>query len=235
MRETGVSAIGRMRAVLRGTVGPLGRTASAIDKRPVGGPVKVHELGLEGDEQADQRVHGGPDKALHCYPWAHHAAWCSELPGCALLQVPGAFGENLSVEGIDEHGVCIGDRWQIGSALVEVSQGRQPCFKLNLRFGVPDMAARVQTSLRAGWYVRVLQPGNLMAGDAILLVERPHPLHTLGAMLALIRDRVIDPALINSVLGLPLTPSWRKLFEQRMQSGAVEGWPRRMDGEVSES
>jgi MOSC domain-containing protein YiiM len=93
----------------------------------------------------------------------------------------------------------------------------------------------VQTSLRAGWYVRVLQPGNLMAGDAILLVERPHPLHNLGALLALIRDRVIDPALISPVLELPLTPSWRKLFEQRMQSGAVEGWSRRMDGEVSES
>jgi MOSC domain-containing protein YiiM len=224
------SSIGRVRAVLRGRVQPLARSTSAIDKQPVSGPVHVHGLGLDGDEQADRRVHGGLDKALHCYPWAHYPAWRTALPGCPVLRAPGAFGENLCVERIDEHGVCIGDRWQIGSTLLEVSQGRQPCFKLNLRLGAPDMAARVQASLRAGWYLRVLQPGSLMAGDAILLVERPHPQHTIGALLALIRDRVTDPALISPVLGLPLPPTWRKLFERRLQCGAVEDWSRRMEG-----
>jgi MOSC domain-containing protein YiiM len=226
-------AIGRVRAVLRGRVQPLARSKSAIDKQSVDGSVHVHALGLAGDGQADRRVHGGPDKALHCYPWAHYPAWRMALPGCAVLHAPGAFGENLCIEGIDEHGVCIGDRWQIGSTLLEVCPGRQPCFKLNLRFGVPDMAARVQTSLRAGWYLRVLQPGCLMAGDAIVIVERPHTQHTIGALLALIRDRVTDPALISPVLELPLPPSWRKLFERRLQSGAVEDWSRRMDGESS--
>lgn len=223
-------AIGRVRAVLRGRVPPLGHSASAIAKQPVDGPVHVHALGLDGDEQADRRVHGGPDKALHCYPWAHYPAWRADIPGCGVLRAPGAFGENLCVEDLDEHGVCIGDRWRIGSVLCEVSQGRQPCFKLNLRFSVPDMAARVQNSLRAGWYLRVLEPGSLMAGDAILPVARPHPQHTIGGLLALIRDRVTDPTALAPVLDLPLPPSWRKLFERRAQSGAVEDWSRRMDG-----
>ena len=137
-----------LRAVLRGTVQPLGRSSSAIDKRPVDGPVAVHALGLAGDEQADRRVHGGPDKALHAYAWAHHADWRAELPGNAWWGVPGAFGENLCVDGLDEHGVCIGDRWRVGSTTLVVTQGRQPCFKLNLRFGQADMAARVQATGR---------------------------------------------------------------------------------------
>ncbi len=222
-------AIGRVRTVLRGRVQPFGHSASAIAKLPLDGLVHVHALGLDGDEQAERRVHGGPDKALHCYPWAHYPVWRADLPRCSVLHAPGAFGENLSVEDIDEHGVCIGDHWCIGSMVCEVSQGRQPCFKLNLRFGVPDMAARVQTSLRAGWYLRVLEPGSLRAGDAILLVARPYPQHTIGSLLALVRDRVTDPTALASVLNLPLPPSWRKLFERRVQSGAVEDWSHRMD------
>ena len=113
---------GLVRAVLRGVARPLGRTTSAVDKRPVQGPVRVDRLGLEGDEQADRRVHGGEDKALHCYAWSHYAAWRSELADGALLHAPGAFGENLSVDGLDEHQVCLGDRWRIGSAATVVAQ-----------------------------------------------------------------------------------------------------------------
>ncbi len=217
-----------VRAVLRGTTQPLGRHLSAIDKQPVTGPVRVLPLGLEGDEQADRRVHGGVDKALHCYAWHHYAHWRDELPACALLQAPGAFGENLSIDGLDETAVCIGDRWQIGSAIVVVSQGRQPCFKLNQRFGTPDMSARVQNSLRAGWYLRVEHSGALAAGDPLRLLDRPHPEHSVAALLALIRDRVTRPEQIEPVLQLPLPPSWRRLFEQRLQSGQVEDWSRRM-------
>ena len=150
-------------AVLRGVVQPLGRTTSAIDKRPVEGPVQVHALGLAGDAQADLRVHGGLDKALHCYAWHHYATWRAELQGGTLWDAPGAFGENLSIDGLDEQSVCIGDRWGIGTAVTVVTQGRQPCFKLNMRFGVADMAARVQQTLRAGWYLRVEQPGEIAA------------------------------------------------------------------------
>lgn len=217
-----------VRAVLRGTAKPLGRSISAIDKRAVIGPVRVHSLGLEGDEQADHRVHGGEDKAVHCYAWRHYGDWLAELPGCALLAAPGAFGENLCVDNLDEHGVCIGDRWRVGSAVLEVTQGRQPCFKLNLRFGVPDMAVRVQQSQRAGWYLRVSQPGEVQAGNRFELLDRPYPTFSVARLLALIRDRSTRPEDIEPVLELPLPPNWRRLFERRLQSGQVEDWSRRM-------
>lgn len=219
-----------VRAALRGSAQPLGRTTSAIDKRPVAGPVRVHALGMDGDEQADRRVHGGEDKALHCYAWDHYALWRAELPGCALWQAPGAFGENLSIDGLDEEAVCIGDHWRIGSAVTVVSQGRQPCFKLNLRFGIADMAARVQNTLRAGWYLRVEQAGEIAAGDPLVLLHRPHPAFSVARVLALIRDRVTDVAQVEPVLQLPLQPSWRRLFEQRLNSAQVEDWSRRLWG-----
>lgn len=219
-----------VRAVLRGVTQPLGSTTSAIDKRPVAGPVRVDRLGLAGDEQADRRVHGGEDKALHCYAWSHYAAWRVELADCALLQAPGAFGENLSIEGLDELGVCIGDRWRIGSTTVVVSQGRQPCFKLNLRFGVDDMAIRVQDSLRAGWYLRIEQPGAVAAEDSVLLLDRPHPEYSVARLLALIRDRTTAPEEMAAALRLPLPPGWRRLFEQRLHSGRAEDWSARLQG-----
>jgi MOSC domain-containing protein YiiM len=215
-------------AVLKGGIKPLGSTVSGIDKLPVQEPQRVERLGIVGDRQADLRLHGGEDKAVHCYAWPHYEYWRAVLPGNPLLDAPGAFGENLSLEGIDEHDVCIADRWRIGSVLFEVSQGRQPCFKLNLRFGRRDMAAHVQDSLRAGWYLRVLEPGYLTTGDRIEVIERPHPSHSVADLLAFIRDRKTSPDRLESVLRLPLTASWRKLFERRVARGSVEDWSARM-------
>ena len=147
-----------------------------------------------------------------------------------MLQAPGAFGENLAVAGLDEAGVCIGDHWRAGSAVLEVTQGRQPCWKLNLRFGVPDMSARVQNTLRAGWYCRTLQAGVVHAGDALELLERPHPGWTVQRLLALIRDRECHPAVLNDVLALPLPPSWHKLFTRRRDEGQAEDWSARLRG-----
>lgn len=227
--EARASAV--VREVLTGAIRPLGRTTSGIDKRRREGPQHVEIMGLAGDEQADRRVHGGPDKAVLCYAWTHYATWRAQLPACSLLDAPGAFGENLSVEGLDERQVCLGDRFRIGSTLFAVTQGRQPCFKLNLRFGVADMAARVQESLRTGWYLRVLEPGVVAAGDAVVLVERPCPSHTVADLLAAIRDREVRAEVLDPILALPLAPSWRTLFERRRQSGSVEQWTRRMEGE----
>lgn len=220
---------GSIRAVLVGTVEPLGHTVSGIGKRSVAGPQQVEARGLAGDRQADLRAHGGVDKALHCYAWSNYPYWQSCLPGHPLFDRPGAFGENLSIEGLDEHSVCIGDRWRVGSALLEVTQGRQPCFKLELRFGVPDMARRVQDSLRAGWYLRVLQEGELAAGDRIERVDCPYPEWTVARLLRVIRDRQTEPAVIEPVLALPLTPSWRRMFERRLQTARVEDWAPRME------
>jgi MOSC domain-containing protein YiiM len=214
--------------VLTGGVQALGKTSSAIQKAALGIPVEVTRLGLVGDEHADLRIHGGVDKAVHCYPWPHYALWREELPGLDLLHRPGAFGENFSVEGLDEHTVCIGDRWRIGSAEFEVSQGRQPCQKLNLRFEVPHMAARVQQTARAGWYFRVIEPGIVRASDALELRARPHPAHSVASLLELIRDRETDAGKLAAVLELPLTSSWRRLFERRVQTGSAEDWTQRI-------
>jgi len=226
--------------VLAGPVAPLGPAGatSAIAKRPVAQPVAIGPLGLAGDAQADLRVHGGPDKAVHLYTWDHYPAWWDELgdaPGPAqpLLQAPGAFGENLAVTGVDEAGVCVGDHWRAGTALLVVTQGRQPCWKLNLRFAVPDMAARVQQSLRAGWYCRTLHSGVVQAGDALELLERPHPGWTVQRLLALIRDRECHPDVLGAVLALPLPPSWHKLFARRLEQGRTEDWSRRLTGQAA--
>jgi len=211
--------LGKVLTVLRGSVQPLGHTTSGIDKHPAQGKVMVNPLGLDGDAQADLRYHGGEFKAVHCYSWAHYPTWRQELPENRMLDAPGAFGENLSIDGLDETTVCIGDRWRVGSVLFAVSQGRQPCSKLNLRFDVPDMATRVQRSLRTGWYLRVVEPGTLAAGDAIELLERPHSNYSIATLLKLIRDRETDPARLQDVLKLPLPPSWERLFTKRLHSG----------------
>ena len=115
-------------ALLRGKALPYSRpgTRSGIHKTPVEGHVLIGELGLEGDEQGDPRVHGGIDKAVHHYAFEHYAAWRSELGNSPILQQPGAFGENISTQGLTEADVCLGDRYQLGTAVLEVSQGRQP-------------------------------------------------------------------------------------------------------------
>lgn len=148
---------------------------SAIGKRPVAGMVHVHPLGLAGDEQADLAVHGGPDKAIHHYPHDHYAFWREALGDHPLLAKYGAFGENIATDGLTEEMICIGDRWRLGTALVEVSQGRQPCWKLDHRFDGAAVNAGVVRSRRAGWYYRVIEEGEVAAGDTMELVARPWP------------------------------------------------------------
>ena len=205
-------------------------TRSAIDKQPLAGAVQIGELGLEGDEQGDLRVHGGIDKAVHHYAFDHYARWRDELGPLPPLETPGAFGENISTRGLTEAEVCLGDRFILGSALLEISQGRQPCWKLNDRFGVADMARRVQATGRTGWYYRVLRPGTARAGDMLVLAERPHPDWTLQRLGNLLYQRVLDPAQLAPALALPLVHSHRKLIERRLEQGAVEDWSRRIDG-----
>ncbi|KQR15844.1 MULTISPECIES: MOSC domain-containing protein [Xanthomonas] len=203
---------------------------SAIDKRVVHGSLQVGVEGLQGDEQGDRRVHGGPDKAIHHYPRDHYAAWRNEIGAHALLEAAGAFGENLSSTGLTEATVCLGDRFRLGTAVVEVSQLRQPCWKLSDRFGVRDMARRVQETGRTGWYYRVLQPGAVASGDTLTLQERPHPKWSLSRVQQVLYAREVDVAAITELLRLPLVPSWQALFERRLQRSEVESWSRRLTG-----
>jgi MOSC domain-containing protein YiiM len=143
---------------------------SAIGKTPVEGPVRVEGENVAGDDQADRRVHGGPDKAVYAYA-AEDAAWWADELGRELQ--PGAFGENLTTEGIDVSGAIIGERWRIGGVELEVAQPRLPCAKLGLRFGDPRMVKRFAEARRPGAYLRIVREGELGAGDPIAVGSRP--------------------------------------------------------------
>lgn len=155
-------------------LGPEG-VPSGFAKRPVSGPVRVGRLNLEGDAQADLRVHGGPDKAVYAYPATRYDEWRADFPEHGERLTPGAFGENLTIAGLVEADLCAGDVHAIGTALLQVCQPRQPCFKFALRFADNRMPRAMVKSGRSGWYYRVLQEGQLEAGDPVRLVERPHP------------------------------------------------------------
>jgi len=169
--------IGRLASVQCGVVAPLGPedVPSGFVKRPVDGPVTVLTLGLQGDAQADLRVHGGPEKAVYGYAASQYPNWLADFPEHGGRLTPGAFGENLTIEGIDEADLCVGDVHAIGDAVLQICQPRQPCFKFALRFEDRRMpAAMVQTG-RSGWYYRVLQEGAIQAGDPVRRTARPHP------------------------------------------------------------
>ncbi|MEE1865944.1 MOSC domain-containing protein [Pseudomonas sp. 119P] len=205
-------------------------SCSAIAKQARSGELAVTELGLAGDEQGDLRVHGGKDKAIHHYPREHYATWAAELGEHPLLQAAGAFGENLSTYGWTEQTVCLGDRVRVGSAVLEVSQGRMPCWKLNDRFGVKDMSLRVQQSGRTGWYYRVLEEGVLAAGDTLQVIERLHPHWSVARLSSVLFDKQVDADVIRQCLALPLAPSWRRTLDRRLERAEVEDWAPRLQG-----
>ena len=222
----------RLDTLLTGRVQPFTRpgTQSAIDKQPQQGQLKVCTLGLHGDEQGDLRVHGGVEKAIHHYPLEHYARWADELGAHPLLTQPGAFGENFSTTGWSEHDVCLGDRIRVGTALLEVSQGRMPCWKLSDRFAVANLALRVQQSGRTGWYYRVLEQGVVSAGDSLQRVERPFADWSLARLSAVLFDKQVETELLRECLALPLVPSWRRTLERRLEKGMAEDWGPRLQG-----
>ncbi len=212
--------IGRARAF-----GPNGEP-SAIDKRPATAPLWLGLQGLAGDEQGDPHHHGGPEKAVHHYAAEHYAAWRQELPPASATHLqPGAFGENFSTLGLTEANVCVGDIFRVGGATLQVSQARQPCWKLNVRFGVADMALRVQQSGRTGWYYRVLEAGEVAPNDALALIDRPCPAWPLARVLHYFFVEPLDRGALEGLANLaPLSPSWRALATRRLTSGQVEPW-----------
>jgi MOSC domain-containing protein YiiM len=159
---------------------------TGIWKLPVEGRVAVRGVNVEGDEQADRSVHGGPHKALYAYAREDTDWWENEL-GRELPH--GAFGENLTLRGMDVSGALIGERWRIGTVLLEVSEPRFPCWKLGARFGDPLMLKRFSAALRPGAYLRIAEEGELAAGDAVEIAERPdHDLTITGFARAYLRD-----------------------------------------------
>ncbi|MFA7387505.1 MAG: MOSC domain-containing protein [Thiohalobacteraceae bacterium] len=197
-----------------GSIAALGERTSAIAKRPIQS-AELTPLGLRGDQQADRVNHGGPERALLQYCARHYADWRRELPAAATLAPPG-FGENLSAALMDEDNVCIGDIYQIGGARVQVSQPRSPCWKLNARSSIPDLALRVQDSARCGWLYRVLVPGRVTVGDAIELLERPHPDMTVATLMRAVYRDAAEPGLLERIAALAeLSPNWRDKAKRR--------------------
>lgn len=227
-----IKTAGLVVAALRGRIqtfhGP--DQFSAINKQTVTGAVSITTTGVDSDQQADLRVHGGQDKAVHHYAQEHYVYWRQALGEVAaqVLAAPGAFGENIASTGLTEADVCIGDQVQIGSCILEVSQSRQPCWKLNLRFSTPDMSLRVQETGKTGWYYRVLQNGYIQAGDAIGLLCRPYPQWNLMRVNRLLFASVVESEELREFARLPLTPSWRKLVERRLASGEIEDMRKRL-------
>lgn len=148
--------------------------STAIFKQRVEGEVEIGRDGLLCDEQADRRVHGGPEKAVHQFPAEHYVRFATLFPDSAACFVAGSMGENLSARGWREEDVCIGDVFAIGTVRLQLSQPRSPCWKIDARYGLDGLTLQVETQGIAGWYYRVLAPGRLRAGESMTLIERNH-------------------------------------------------------------
>jgi MOSC domain-containing protein YiiM len=171
-----------------------GAVTTAIWKNPVEGRVAVRGVNLDGDDQADRSVHGGPDKAVYAYALEEVRAWENEL-GRDLGEA--AFGQNLTTQGIDVSGALIGERWSIGSTLLEVAQPRLPCFKLGLRIGTPGFVKQFAQASRPGAYLRIVAEGDIGARDPIEVISRP----SHGITSRMVSDAILrDPALIPTVI-----------------------------------
>ncbi|MEM8590923.1 MAG: MOSC domain-containing protein [Pseudomonadota bacterium] len=199
-----------------------GKPPSAIAKTAQSGPCRITARGLEGDEHADQKAHGGPDQALHFYPADHLPFWRGELPERRDAFRPGGFGENVSLLGLTEETLCVGDVLGLGTARLQISQGRVPCWKLNAHTGSPKMAARFLATGKTGWYCRVLAPGIVTSDSYCNLLERPAPDWPLSRVIGA-RFAVSPPAeTIAALAALPtLSSAWRSYFQRMRADGSV--------------
>jgi MOSC domain-containing protein YiiM len=198
--------VGRPRSVIFD--GRMARTG--IYKNPVHGPVRVATLNLEGDEQADLTVHGGVNKAVYAYPSEHYEFWRRQYPALELDW--GAFGENLTTEGLFEASAGIGDTIQIGTAQFVVVQPRLPCYKLAGKFGDKDILQTFTNSERSGIYFAVVEEGQLQSGDSIIWKNRMKKPFTISDAMRLYNGHNLPSDLLDRALELEALPdSWRRM------------------------
>jgi MOSC domain-containing protein YiiM len=208
-----------LQSVQTGRAAPLGPDAvpSGFVKTPRQGAVAVTALGLEGDEQADLSVHGGAEKAVYAYAGGHYPHWTRLFP--TLSFSAGAMGENLTVTGLEESGICVGDVHAIGSALLQVCQPRQPCFKFALRHGEKRLPKAMVKSGLAGWYYRVLQTGFVREGDALTLQDRPNPGFAFTRLIEIIYHGNVTRAELERMTVMPgLAGQWREHARQLLDA-----------------
>lgn len=209
---------------------PMGQIwTTGFFKDPTSQLVWLGKTNLDGDGQADLENHGGPEKAVNIYPSEHYPYWSQTL---ALKDLShGAFGENFTTEGLLEGDVCIGDMFEIGESLVQISQPRQPCWKLARRWRVKDLALHVQETGRTGWYFRVLREGYVRAGNTLVLVERPHPNWTVSSANTVMHHQTNDLHAAEDLGGcVYLSSRWREKLKRRVVTGTIESTSSRLDG-----
>lgn len=190
---------------------------SAIWKHPLAGPVRITREGLVGDSQADRRVHGGPEKAVHHYAGENYARLATRFPEIAAALVVGSIGENVSTFGVDEDSVCIGDVFRLGTAVLQVAQPRRPCWKIDARYATKGITAHIVDSGLTGWYYRVLEEGEAAPDAAFTQLERPPgalPLATLWTVWHRHRPDLDQLAACADAPGL--TPAWVHKIRQRL-------------------
>lgn len=189
---------------------------TGIYKQPVEGRIQLKSLNFNGDQQADLSVHGGVDKAVYAYSTEHYAYWRNQLPE---MELPwGMFGENLTIEGLSEDAVNIGDRFRLGTAEVMATQPRMPCYKLGIKFGRADMVKRFLDSRLTGVYFSVLQEGDVGTGDRLELISRDENHITVSDITRLYVRETRDLELLQRVLQVQALPdSWRDYFQKQIK------------------
>jgi MOSC domain-containing protein YiiM len=190
--------------------------STGIFKEPVAGRIMLRTLNLDGDRQADLSVHGGPGKAVYVYPSEHYDYWKRELPELELRW--GMFGENFTSAGLFESELNIGDKLRVGSAVVRVTQPRMPCYKLGIRFGRADMVKRFLASGRTGFYLAVLQEGEVGVGDPLQMIERNERSVSVSDITQLYTREKHNVELLGRAIAVEDLPEgWRSYFRDRLQ------------------
>ena len=190
---------------------------TGIYKQAVDSPLELGVEGFVGDQQADRRVHGGPEKAVHLYPAAHYARLAERFPDAAWQLVPGSMGENISTAELDENDVHLGDIWQLGSARLQVCQPRNPCWKIDERYACAGMAAFIAEQRLCGWYWRVVQPGRVAPGEQLLPWQIAADAPSLASAMALWqthRPALSDLEQLAASAGI--ATQWQQKIEQRI-------------------
>jgi len=197
----------------------MGPVTTGIFKQPVAGPVMIRTLNLDGDRQADLTVHGGPEKAVYGYPAEYYPYWREQLPQTAIE--PAMFGENLTTEGLFEDSLFIGDRLQVGDAVLEVTQPRMPCYKLALKFGRDDMIKRFLKSGKTGFYFSVVKEGDVNVDSPIEILSRDENKVSISDITRLYINHEPDEELLRRAVGVPALPrSWKDYLVERAEARA---------------
>lgn len=215
---------------VEGAIDPMDKPwTTGFFKEKVAGRIHLGKTNLDGDGQADLQHHGGLEKAVNVYPSEHYSYWREKLKN---REMPfGAFGENFTTAGLLEQTACIGDVFSIGEAVVQISQPRQPCWKLARRWRIKDLAAKVQKTGLTGWYFRVLKEGYVQGGLVLRLLERPHPEWTVSSANTIMHHHKRDLDAAQSLAFCPaLSQNWRESLSKRAAIGKIADTSKRLIG-----